>query len=306
MGGSGGGYGFNQHRNVHDLLQEAQEHERRAEYAQQVNHFLQDCLRDLNDRDTAVIRRHLDTVASALGSDIEGKLLLMFGGSTAKHTYVNGLSDVDMLVTLNESSLANSGPEEVLDYFVDRLRQRLPNTSVEKGRLAVTVRFSDGHEVQLLPSIRTETGMKIPKPGAREWSNVIRPTRFAEKLTEVNQNFGGKVVPVIKLFKALNDSLPEPSQLSGYHMESLAVDAFKTYEGPATLHEMVKHLVEYSSKAVLKPIKDQTGQSLHVDDYLGSQGSGDRMRSAKAMERLSNRLNAYDSVTSLEGWEELF
>lgn len=53
-------------------------------------------------------------------------------------------------------------------------------------KLAVTVNFGSGHDIKLLQSIKTETGYRIPRPGEYEWSNVIRPSKFAEKLTNGN------------------------------------------------------------------------------------------------------------------------
>jgi hypothetical protein len=46
-------------------------------------------------------------------------------------------------------------------------------------------------------------------------------------------------------------------KISGYHMEALAVDA------------LLAHFLGNSIKAVMTPIKDPTGQTSHVDGYLG-------------------------------------
>src|SRR5699024_3460686 len=122
------------------------------------------------------------------------------------------------------SDLAKSKPRDILKALAERIERRLPNTNVKAGDLAVTIEFSSGHEIQLLPSIKTTTGNKIPKPGLNEWSNVIKPHKFAKKLTAVNQDNGGKVIPLIKIFKNINATLPKFKQLSGYHIESLAID----------------------------------------------------------------------------------
>ncbi len=46
---------------------------------------------------------------------------------------------------------------------------------------------------------------------------------FQQALTKRNQQCGGKLVPTIKLAKAINGQLPANQALSGYHMESLAI-----------------------------------------------------------------------------------
>ena len=52
---------------------------------------------------------------------------LKFAGSVSKHTYVDGLSDVDVLVLVNESELANKTPNEIKEYIKSKLQQKLKN-----------------------------------------------------------------------------------------------------------------------------------------------------------------------------------
>ncbi len=207
----------------------------------------------------------------------------MFGGSVRKGTYVTGLSDVDVLLVVNESSLVNQSPSDVIEYVRDTIQRQLPNNTVSAGKLAVTVRYAKGTEIQLLPAIRTRTdGVRIAEPGSTQWSNVARPDDFAEKLSEVNQARGGRVIPVIKLAKAMADCfISRPSRkISGYHMEALAIEAFRDYTGPLDTKAMLIHLLGYSIEAVMHPITDSTGQSRHVDEYLCSAGSGPRKRTS--------------------------
>jgi predicted nucleotidyltransferase len=306
MGGSGGGY-RTPSKTLEQLQNERIEREQVEQYEQEVNQYLKSLLEDINNRDTEQINKHLETLKKALEKDLEGILELKFGGSVSKHTYTEGLSDIDMLVQINKSSLANARPTEVLRYFANHIKERLPRTEVKIGALAVTVKFSSGYEIQLLPSIKTSTGYKIAKPGKNEWSNVIKPRKFAEKLTSVNQENGGKVVPIIKLFKKLNATLPEARQLSGYHIESLAIDAFKnssmtsrTYKG------MVERFTSHIKNAVLQPIVDSTGQSVHVDNYLGRTNSIERKRISISLKMLEKKIKQANSSNSIDKWKELF
>lgn len=305
MGGSGGGF-FYIGKTLNELMKENNSSEEEASFNREVNTYLGSLLTNLNDRDVEKVNDHLATLEDALAEKIEGYLELKFGGSVSKHTYANGLSDIDMLVQLNNSSLAELKPKEVLTYFKNTIKDKLPQTEVSIGKLAVTVKFPDGQEIQLLPSISTETGMRIAKVDSNEWSNVIKPKQFAEKLTQVNRENIGRVVPTIKIFKAMNNQLPKQLQLSGYHIESLAIDAFKggnvekkTYRG------MLQHFCEHAQSAVLNPIKDSTGQSIHVDEYLGSSNSVIRRQVSKTIERLSNKMNRADAQKSLEQWKNL-
>ncbi|MCP4374184.1 MAG: nucleotidyltransferase [Deltaproteobacteria bacterium] len=304
MGGSGGGGSGRPVYSLAELHNLSSSETDRAEYETAINSILQDALTDYNNRDTTAIRQHLNTIEQAISQQIEGAVQLLFGGSIKKWTYVNGLSDVDMLVCLNNTSLANKTPQEVMQYFENSLRRRLPRTEISSGNLAVTVKFSDGHEIQLLPAVKTATGFKISKPGENRWSNVVSPQRFARKLTEVNQRLSGKVVPVIKLVKAMNQKLAQNSRLSGYHIESLAIEAFKSYNGNQSYREMIQHFWQTSQSKVLNPITDSTGQSRHVDDYLGSANSDVRQRVRNSIARINRKLTSADSKNSVETWEE--
>ena len=224
-----------------------------------------------------------------------------------KHTYVDGLSDADLLVKVNDTSLEGKSPHEVLDYFAGRLRERLPDTEIIVGKLAVTVKYADGSEIQILPAVSTATGIRISKPNSNEWSNVIRPDSFAKKLTEVNKNCGGKVVPVIKLFKAvLEKKLPEDVRPNGYHAESLAIEAFESYTGPLNHKDMLTHLCKEASVRIKSPIADHTGQSIHVDDDFGVAQSDMRNRASSFIERLSKAMEKADKQRNRQFWKELF
>ena len=61
-------------------------------------------------------------------------------------------------------------------------------------------------------------------------------------------------------------------------MESLAIDAFQNYRGTEDPKAMLLHLFTHSMAAAMSPIKDRTGQSRHVDEYLGAPNSKNRKR----------------------------
>ena len=304
MGGSGGGHS-GPSIPMEELYARSQSRTEQRQYELEVEDLLTENLGNFNDRDVEVINDHLATIEEALSKDSEEIVKLAFGGSVIKHTYVDGLSDVDILVCLNDTSLENKNPNQVLKYFEAMLHERLPNTEISRGDLAITVKFSDGNEIQLLPAIETATGCRIAQPKQNQWSNVIHPESFAKKLTQVNQSNGGKVVPVIKLLKPMNERLPEALRLSGYHIESLAIRIFENYNGRATFREMVKHFWYKAQSEVLNPVLDTTGQSRHVDDYLGRAGSDARHQVSKAIGRVITKIERADNLKSTDRWQEL-
>ena len=267
----------------------------------EINGQLRDKLREYNERDVESINRHIRGLRDALEQTGNDVLPTRFGGSVSRHTYVDGLSDVDVLLTVNDSPLAGQAPKAVIQRMAELIRQRMPRTHVSTGNLAVTVKYTDGHEIQILPAVRTKAGIRIANPSLNQWSGVLHPERFSEKLTNINQANSGRVIPAIKLTKVLARRLirSDRDRITGYHIESLAIEAFKNYRGSTDLKSMVGHLLDYSSKAVHQPIKDSTGQSRYVDDYMGQQASDARQKASGNLQRMRARLNQIKSQADI-------
>ena len=168
--------------------------------------------------------------------------------------------------------------------------------------MAVTISYTDGSEIQLLPAMERGGRLVVPSHDGNGW-NEIRPRRFAEKLTEVNQRNSGGVVPATKLFKGLVGAMHKDAQISGYHVETIAVDAFRNYEGSTSPFAMLTHLASHAVEAVKTPTRDLTGQSVHVDDHLGEANSSARSRISAEFQRLSRRL---ENATNRDDLRSLF
>ena len=303
-GGGGGGFIGRSPSKVAKDIRQAETTAQDASFSAEVNALLGELLAAANDRDTEGVVRHLEAIKQALDKEIEGAVDLLFGGSVAKHTYVDGISDVDTLVVVNESELANKTPEEVCQYFVQRLSERLPGTLIERDGFAVTVRYADS-TIQLVPVLRRGATLLLPDAKCERWDRV-RPTAFTTKLTDVNRACGGRVVPTIKLVKMLVRTLPQNRQLSSYHLEELAIRAFEGYGGARAPQAMLHHFFSVAPGLTAAPIPERTGQSRHVDDYLGPSGSLERLMARDALSRLGRRLRNADAAHALERWRRLF
>lgn len=288
MGGSGGRSGPSR-EDLEAARERIREDLRRQETDAELNDVLAQALAGYNDRDHELVQERLDEIAEALeGAAIDVDRLL-FGGSVAKHTYVDGLSDVDALVVVDDPV---AGPADLVERFRAALAGRLPAgdvASIDAGRLAVTVTYRDGTQVQLLPAAERDGRTSIASEDGTAWRH-IRPHKFAEKLTAVNAANGGAVVPTIKLAKAVMAGLAERRRISGYHVEAIAVDAFKHYLGRRDRLSMLVHLVNHAAEKVMRPTGDITGQSVHVDGDLGPARSAARAAVRQGLRRLANRL----------------
>lgn len=307
MGGSGGGF-FGRSEKPSEIIEKIKrdQHEAQSrEFESEVNKIISEILRDANDRDTESVRNHLDTILKTINNEIDGSVQTLFGGSVSKNTYVEGLSDIDVMLVLNNSELANKSPLEVKKYLIKQLRKRLPKTYIKSGKMAITIKFSDGLEIQILPCIKTSTGLKITQANSDKWSNVIKPKKFAEKLVEINKKCHGKAIPVIKLAKSIISEFSKKRQLTGYHIESLAVSIFSNYKGKNNSKAMLKEFFNKAAKMVLSPIKDKTGQTINTDSYLGSKESIERKAASDSLSRIVRRIESAERSQNLDKWKDL-
>ena len=304
MGGSGGTGSYFSARDAKTLEEQARRRLEQSRLDSTVNSLLQHELTGINDRDTDLTNERLESIEQALGSRIGEVERLLFGGSVAKHTFVNGLSDIDALVEIAEEGISQRSPDEVKGNFATTLKQALPQGDVEEirqGRMAVTVKYLDGTEIQLLPAIRVGDELAVSSWDSKSWMS-IRPGNFARSLTTRNQSHGGAVIPAIKVAKAIFANKLGDDGPSGYHVEALAVEAFQGYSGSKTPKAMATHVVRSASERVLRPIPDITGQSRYVDESLGEGNSGPRRALSR---RLGGLARTMENTQSIEDWQGL-
>lgn len=272
----------------------------------QLSSLLADLLSEANSRDSELVQARLDDIKAKLSDVLEKSIDSRFGGSVAKHTYVDGLSDIDSLLILNDSTLQGEKPSVALHAVAKTIKSLLGDKAdVSIGKLAVTVKYSDGMTIQLLPAFKTESGLRVPSSRHDGWSG-ISPDKFQAALTTRNEECAGKLVPTIKLAKAIMGTLPEEQRLSGYHVESLAIQAFRGYAGTKTVSAMLPTFFEAAKELVKAPIRDSTGQSIHVDDYLGNEGGAARMMASHILGRLAKRMRNASAHASTAQWHALF
>jgi hypothetical protein len=309
MGGGGGGGAFVNRSpgELREIVRRAENKTTIAAFEAELASTLGSLLGTYNARDAETVQIRLDEAKAALRNSIEGSFDQLFGGSVAKHTYVDGLSDIDSLVLINDSALEGKKPQQVLARMERILKRKLGDqVKVSHGHMAVTIDYGDGMVIQLLPAVKSKDGhVHVPSSRLDGWSK-INPVAFQEALTRRNKECAGKLVPVIKLAKAVVSQLPDTQRFSGYHMESLGIAAFRNYTGDKTTTAMLPAFFEHARQLVLSPIKDSTGQSVHVDGYLGPANSEARQAASHVLGRLARRMRNATAAGSTAQWRALF
>jgi len=302
MGGGGGSYFPQPKPDLERLIQQAKKEADRERLDSDVNKLLRAVLASY-ERDTSKLKYHLDKIADILKDQAYMERFL-FGGSVAKHTYVDGLSDIDALVILHRADLAGKDAQTILDVFHKSLEDNLFRDeieSIEKGKIAVTVTYRDGTIIQLLPSIPVGTKVAIPSADAKGW-NETKPKVFQRALSSANARLNGALVPTIKLAKSIISSLPRQKHLAGYHVESLALESIKGYRGSSTPKALLINFFNFASDRIRQPVADITEQSRVVDSYMGKSNSTRRRIAAEALAGIARKLN---SATSVDQWKSI-
>jgi hypothetical protein len=305
LGGTGSGNAFR--LDPDEAAKRRRDAEKSARIGQidaEVNSILSKRLIEINRRDNEEVSMRLEEIQGALSDQIEGVDRLLFGGSVAKQTYVEGLSDIDSLVILSSEEYADLAPAEVMEKLQQALESRLNRSEaieIRAGDLAVTVEYGDGLEVQLLPAVERDEKLSITAPSGDSWA-AIEPKAFALRLSAVNKSQAGAVVPAIKLAKSVLASEPGARRPDGYHLEALAVAAFENYSGPRNPKAMVTHLFDSAAKNVKRPIPDVTGQSRQVDEKLGAENSVNRRRMSEGLRAIARRMK---NAPSVDAWQAL-
>src|SRR5688500_11974232 len=98
MGGSGGSFFHESSSAPEDISKKIREQEVSSKdnaFEAEVAGLMRELLANVNDRDSETLQAHLQTIKDALDLGIDGSIDLRYGGSVSKHTYVDGLSDID-------------------------------------------------------------------------------------------------------------------------------------------------------------------------------------------------------------------
>ncbi len=297
-GGSGSRFRSDHTRRDIDIIEVVPNETDKKFGATKIAGFLQEKLVEINAHDYNAINQHKKLIEDKLKNEFEIENV-RFGGSHSTHTDVKNLSDIDMLADLGNFTTDKSS-DQVINDFASAIRERLPNTTISSGVMAVTVEFSDGLQVQVLPAFRYRDGYRIPDPNGKGWISTY-PKRFSRELTSINQKQSRQVVPTIKLIKSICDA--NDVKVSSYHVSNMAVNVFKHYAGPMTQQKMLQHFFNKAKSLCLRPTIDPSRQTQYID---GDLSSSERKRMAGNFAEIENKIKQATESSSLDTWKDIF
>ena len=143
-------------------------------------------------------------------------------GSYYRCTAVLDIKDVDLLVFVPEAQRERT-PNAVLQELKAALDE-YPDGAAETSSQRRSVRLdllNEGLQLDIVPAIHggdVEKRLSIPDRPAKEWIDSD-PLGYSNRLSKLNQDHGGKVVRLVKLFKAWRDVQMKTRRPKSYVLE---------------------------------------------------------------------------------------
>ena len=243
-------------------------------------------------RDREKHMQYRNEAEDAINEGIEGSVNIVYAGSVAKGTYVEGISDVDNHVCINDTSLERMKPSEVKAYICQQLA-KLPNVkSATETSKTVTVTYKDGTEMQFVPVIKTKNGYRVAD--GNRWSNVVYENRFKRDFQRTNKKCGGRLTALVRFLKKENADNPKSQRMSGHHIEVMANRIFKSAPASKThdVGTMSVYYHQHASRHIRHRMRDVTGQYTYVDKRsLGGPDSESRRALSRRFASRARRMN---------------
>lgn len=150
-------------------------------------------------------------------------------GSHARDSAIRASSDVDLLVVVRREDIMWGGRPKTSDTILDKarkaLRETYPQTDLRKDSQAITVKFSDGRAVDVVPAYWLEaqqTGWPtygIPD-GSGGWMRAA-PDTHNDYIRRADARAPGRIARVGQLFRHWRDAREARIPISGFYVEML-------------------------------------------------------------------------------------
>lgn len=236
-------------------------------------------------------------------------------GSAARGTSIRGGSDTDLFAVFRKVNFTRGGgligSDTVLDHVRRQLLMRYPSSDVGRDIMAVTVRFSDGHQVDVVPalfdSFRETHPVYLMPDGMGGWMQTA-PSLHDQYIQKANSISGGKLRYVAQMMKYWRACRSPQIPISSFHLEMLLAQegtcrGVKSYA--ACLRDTFRVLAARSCRDLQDP--------LGISGYIPAARTDNQREIASASIASSRNhvnsaveLEAVDSGESIRQWNLVF
>ena len=229
----------------------------------------------------------LDRINGDLNRAPYAPFRIELAGSVEKNTFNEGISDIDLRAVTTNSALLDYSPKVAKRLIMKQIRSIDEVKNPRVGHQAVTL-IKGGHEYQIIPVIRHNGKTYIPSERGTYWKTVDIEA-FNHSLHSLNRKTNGHFCEAVRFVKILSDRyVPKRNQLSGYHIESIAMEAIGNCSPTMGRTDMVEKILRYIPSRVKSYSWDITRETKAIDHDLGSNYSAERKDAAKRYHRLKD------------------
>ncbi|SRR6266704_797471 len=151
-------------------------------------------------------------------------------GSYSRHTAIETIPDVDVLLFVPEDQLERSPNAVLLEVHGVLKDYPAAEINTQGQRRSVRLEFpAEDLYLDIVPAVADKGlahALRVPDRPQEEWIRSD-PLGYAERLTKANQANGEKLVPLIKLLKAWRDEQMEQRRPKSYVIEVMLLYALE-------------------------------------------------------------------------------
>jgi hypothetical protein len=236
-------------------------------------------------------------------------------GSYARHTKINPLDDIDILLIRNAGRVglsSNGGgpsPSQALDDVAEAIRRAYPLTAtIKKQSRSINAQIKGlDFGFDIIPAwLRTPDGYWIPDTDSNLWI-PSNPEWHAQLMTDANAKLQQRLKPVIKMIKHWNRNNFE--LLRSFHIELICKDIFTKWQlpnYPVGVATVLAKMGPYIGQLMMDPAYN----SCRVDKPLSAEEHSKLILcvnsdAARAIEALQLE-NAGQHAAAIEKWKYIF
>ena len=243
-------------------------------------------------------------------------------GSYSRHTAIERIQDVDVLVFVPRSQLDRT-PNAVLIELHGVLKD-FPGGAIDtrgqRRSVRITLEADDLH-LDVVPSVLDgdlSRPIRVPDRHQETWIRSD-PLGYAERLSGLNKEHGGKLVPLIKLFKAWRDEQMKRRRPKSYVLEVILLEgvqdgdlvlcdrgvAENVYDAFVYITDRFEELMDEGKEAP-RVSDPQVPSNLITKGWHRAAFETFMTRAREARRAAKRALEGEDEIKSSEEWQRVF
>ena len=255
-----------------------------------------------------VIKTRLETVFALSSCRITG--------SFNRDTSIRGFSDTDLFAVFRKAEFTRAGSiissTRALENIRLQLLARYPSTPLGRDGMAITIKYSDGQIVDVVPALfesmfKERWPIYLIPDGIGGWMRSC-PSLYDAYIKQADDQGGGKLKYVAQLMKFWRDCRSPRIPLSSFHIEMVLASeeickGVKSYS--ACFRDLLRSLAERNCRAIRDPYQ--------ISGYISAVKTANQMDIADASVRNSrNHANdalvaeSYDVTEARRQWKIVF